>query len=151
MSQAKALFGSVYGFVVVMVFTLAIAACSTEPDDAALRRILNEMESAIESGDVGAFMQPLDPEFTAQSGAMDARQLRATLLALRLRHENLSVNPGPAAVQLFDDRATIRLKVLATGGAWLPETGQLFEIESHWRRVDGDWLCFSANWETALN
>ena len=33
------------------------------------------------------------------------------------------------------------------GGGLLPESGQLFEVETHWLRVGDDWLLQTANWE----
>ena len=39
-------------------------------------------------------------------------------------------------------------KILVTGGGGLlPERGQLFAVETHWRRIEGDWMLTEANWE----
>ncbi len=134
------------GFLLVLICLLALGGCSAEPDEAALRRVLSEMEEAIESGNSGDFIDRLSSDFAGQDG-MDSRQLRTTLLALSMRHEKLGVTLGPVAVKLFGDRATVAVEVLATGGSWMPQTGQMFDIESSWKRVDGEWVCFAASWK----
>ncbi len=129
----------------LLAFNL-LAGCRAEPDEEALRRVLGEMEEAIESGKSGDFIERLSTDFSGQDG-MDARQLRGTLLALSMRHEKLGVTLGPTTVKLFGERATVAVEVLATGGSWMPQTGQMFDIESSWKRVDGDWVCFAASWK----
>ena len=69
------------------------------------------------------------------------------MAALGFRHEKLGVTLGPIDVKLFDDRATVSFEALATGGSWMPQTGQMLDVESHWKRVDGQWRCFAANWK----
>ena len=134
-------------FLRVSMLVLLLSACAGEPDEQALQRVMTEMETAIEAGDSGDFLEHISPEFSGQAGAMDARQLRGTLAALTLRHEKIGINVLSAPIKLFDDRATVTLEVLATGGSWMPDSGQMLEIESHWRRIDGEWQCFSAEWK----
>lgn len=132
--------------VCAIVVALTISACATEPDEAALRRALDEMETALESGKTGDFVDYVTEDFSANSATLDARQLRATLVGLALRHEKIGITVSSVEITLFGDRATIKVQVLATGGSWMPQTGQVLDIESSWRRVDGDWKCFAASW-----
>ena len=125
---------------------VGLNGCGREPDEVALRRAVAEMQAAIESGKVGAFVEHLSADFSGQNGSIDPRQLRALLVGQALRHEHIGVTLGPITVKLFDRRATLGLDVLATGGGWLPESGQSFHIESSWRQRDGDWQCFAAQW-----
>jgi hypothetical protein len=47
-----------------------------------------------------------------------------------------------------DDQAAAWFRALVTGGpGWLPESGQVFEFETHWRMEDGEWLLVVANWD----
>lgn len=124
----------------------ALVGCASEPDADALRRIIGEMETAVESGETGDFLDHVSEDFSGQDGGVDARQLRATLVGLVLRHERIGVVPGDAEIEVRGDRATVRLRVLATGGSWMPETGQILDIDSEWQRIDGDWRCASAKW-----
>jgi len=130
-----------------LALATCLAGCRREPDEQALRRTIAEMEVAVEQGDHRDFLDHFDAQFAGNGGDMDLRQLRATLAALSLRHEQLGVTLGPIDVKLFDDRATIRFEALATGGSWMPQTGQMLEVESHWKRVDGQWRCFAADWK----
>lgn len=126
---------------------LLCAACSRPSEEQRLRDTIAAMEVAIESGATGDFIEHVSPEFTGQGSGIDQRQLRAILLGQSLRHENISVLLGPLDVKMFDRRATVKLRVLATGGSWFPETGRQIDIESHWQLDDGEWVCFRAEWE----
>ena len=123
-----------------------LSACASAPDEQRLRDTIAAMETAIESGDAGDFADHVADDFSGQGGSMDRRQLRATLLAQTMRHQNISVLIGPIAVKLYGDRATATMSLVATGGQWLPETGRQIELESHWRIEDGEWICFRAEW-----
>ncbi len=125
---------------------LALCACTREPDEQALRRTMAEMEAAVESGRSADFLDHISEDFSGQDGSVDNRELRALLLGHRLRYQDIGLVLGPATVKLFGDRATITVDVLASGGQGLSETGRVIAIESHWRRDDGDWRCFAANW-----
>jgi hypothetical protein len=133
-------------FAFCLLAVVGLNGCSREPDEVVLRRAVAEMQAAIEGGKVGAFVDHLSADFSGQNGSVDQRQLRALLVGQALRHEHIGVTLGPITVKLFDRRATLSLEVLATGGAWLPESGQSFHIESSWRQVDGAWQCFAAQW-----
>lgn len=130
----------------VMIGLIALAACARAPDEQRLRDTIAAMETAIESGQSGDFVDHVADDFSGQGGGIDQRQLRATLLAHTLRHQNISVLMGPLDVKLYGERATVKLSVVATGGQWLPETGRQIELESHWRIEDGEWICFRADW-----
>ena len=130
-----------------MLVLLLLVACAHEPDEQRLRDTIAAMETAIESGKPGEVADHVAADFTAQGGGMDARQLRAMLVAQTLRHQNISVLLGPLDVKLYGDRATVKMRVIATGGQWLPETGRQIDLESHWRFEDGEWNCFRAEWQ----
>lgn len=130
----------------LLLFLLFGGGCARAPDEQKLRDTIAAMESALESGEAGGFMEHVADDFSGQQAGVDQRQLRALLVAQTLRHEHISVLPGPLEVKLFKDRATVKLRVLAAGGGWLPESGRQFDIESHWRIEDGGWVCFRADW-----
>lgn len=130
----------------LLMFSVLAIGCAREPDEAALRRALAEMETAVESAKPGDFLDHIAGDFAGQEGSVDAQQLRGTLAGLMLRHEKLGVTLGSPAIKLFGDRASIEVEALATGGSWMPETGQVLQIQSDWKRVDGEWKCFAATW-----
>jgi hypothetical protein len=129
-----------------MLMTLIIVGCARGSDEKALREAMEQMEIALEAGETGDFLDYVTEDFSGNSAELNAAQLRGTLVGLKLRHEKLGVTLGPAAIKLFGDRATINVQILATGGTWMPETGQILDIESSWRREGGDWKCFAARW-----
>jgi hypothetical protein len=134
----------------LLLLVLACAGCSEEPDEAALIRIIAEMEQAVEAGEPGDFLEHMSKDFSGQGGGFDTPQVRTTLVGLKLRHEHIGVVPGDPEIVVQGDRATVKLSVLATGGTWMPETGQVLNIESDWRREEGEWRCFSAIWTEAF-
>jgi hypothetical protein len=134
----------------VLALLPMFTGCAREPDEEALRRIVTEMRAALEAGDNEAFLAQVTDDFSGQAGSVDAASLRRALAALKIRHERIRATTTRFDVKLFGDRATIDLLVLATGGGWFPETGQALEIHSSWRREDGDWKCFAAEWKEKL-
>lgn len=126
---------------------LLFAACARAPDEQRLRDTIAAMEASIESGESGDFVDRVAEDFSGQGGGLDQRQLRAMLMAQTLRHQSISVLLGPLDIKMFGERATVRVRVIATGGQWLPETGRQIELESHWRIEGGDWVCFRAEWQ----
>lgn len=133
--------------VFVMGGILLCAACSRPSEEQRLRDTIAAMEVAIEAGESGDFIEHVSAEFTGQGSGIDQRQLRAILLGQSLRHENISVLLGPLDVKMFESRATVKVRVLATGGSWFPETGRQIDIESDWQLDAGEWVCFRAEWE----
>lgn len=133
---------------VCFVGIFALTACTQEPSEQALRQTVAAMQSAIESGDASDFLDYVAEDFSGQNGALDKSQLRALIMTGILRHKHIGVASGPIKVKIFDDRyrATLHFQALLTGGEWLPENGQVLDIESHWRYGKGDWKCFSATW-----
>ena len=45
-----------------------------------------------------------------------------------------------------------RFSVLATGGSggFLPDSGQVYQVETGWRLVDGEWKLLNASWTPNL-
>ena len=80
---------------------------------------------------------------------MNREQLRAMIIMQMNRYQRLLGLFFPIAViDLGEGAASAHFRALVTGGPnWIPENGQLFDFDSYWRRVDGDWLLHAANWE----
>lgn len=132
----------------LLLSVLMVAGCQRETEEARIRHAIDAMAEALEAGDSGAFIAHVAENFQSQSGGMDKRQLRALLLGETLRNPNLSITLGPPEVKLYGNRATVKINVLALGGAsFVPERGRTYEIESQWILEDGDWRCFAASWQ----
>ena len=108
-----------------------------------------EIEEKIEAGERRAFMEHISEDFQGQNGAMNHDQLRAYVLLQLKRYQQLQGQLFPIHVEDGGDgRASAWFRALVTGGpGWLPESGQVFEFETHWRMEDGEWLLVVANWD----
>lgn len=109
---------------------------------------IRDMEASIEAGERRAFMARVSDDFTGQGGSLNRDQLRALLIMQLNRYQRLQGQLFPIqVVETGAGAASARFRALVTGGPnWIPESGQVFEFETHWRRVDGEWLVHSADW-----
>ncbi|AJD46739.1 hypothetical protein S7S_01575 [Isoalcanivorax pacificus W11-5] len=131
---------------------MALAACSAPPAEDGISDALREMADAIEARQAGPVVRRLTADFSLARGgeALDREQSRRLLAATLLRYPDISITVTGITV-LPDgarpDLAEARFNVLTTGGtgSLLPETGQLYRVESLWRLEDGDWLMVRAS------
>lgn len=132
-----------------LLLALALAACAREPSEEALRRTLDAVEMAGEERDVGEFMEHVAGDFVGNSSEYDRGGLDRLLRAVALRHQDISVVRSGLEIEMHGERAIVRMQILVTGGSGglLPDAGQLFETESAWRFVDGQWKLGSAKWK----
>ena len=124
-----------------------IWGCHRTPDEQQIRTQLDRLQAAVEKRSAGDFVALVTHDF-AGSGGIDRETLRRTLAGLLLGSDGVHVTwLGPATVEIqAGERATVTADVLATGGRWLPASGERFRIVSGWRRADGEWRCYSARW-----
>lgn len=131
--------------------TLVLAACSDDPEspEQQLIRTMDTMEEAIEAGERDGFIDHVADDFTGNGGRFDRSGLGNLLRMQMLRHTRLSAVVTDREITLFDQRATVNLKMLLTGGAraFIPESGRLYQVNTGWKRVDSQWMLISADWE----
>ena len=132
---------------------LALAAgCARTSPEQAVRQQIEAMQAAIDARDAGAVNALLADDFVGNEG-LDKRGARQLAVGMFLRYRDVSAKLGPATVELRGQRdAVARFSVLATGGSGglLPDSGQVYQVETGWRLVDGDWKLLSASWEPKL-
>lgn len=132
----------------VLVSIGLLAGCAGPPDEERIRIAIDAMEESLENGEPGAFMDHVAEDFRSAGSGIDRRQLHSTLIGLMVRNEEISITRTSDEVTLFQDRATVVTRALVLGGAGLlPERSEHLEIESHWQKIDGDWVCFGASWK----
>ena len=136
---------------IVLVFAL-LASCSRTPDEERIRQAMDAMQEALEQGKPGDFMAYVAEDFTGADGTVDRNGLHNLLRAQVIGNAHIGVTRGPADVEIQADRATVRFSATFTGGSarWLPERGSVYALTSGWRKVDGEWRCFNAQWERTL-
>ena len=135
-----------------LLVALLMAACSASPPEQAIRKQVQAMQSAIDARDAGAVDDLLADDFVGNEG-LDKRGARQLAAGMFLRYRDVSAKIGPATVELRGERdAVARFSVLATGGSGglLPDSGQVYEVETGWRLVDGEWKLLNASWKEKL-
>jgi hypothetical protein len=129
----------------------ALGACGRSDPERELRDTVQRMAQAIESREVGEFLDHVAEDFTRESGGFGKQDARRILAAVLLRNEKITVSAVVSEVKVDGERATVKVRVLATGGAgWLPERGQTWDFDSAWRREGGVWKVYNAQWREGL-
>ena len=130
---------------------LAFALCGCSQPLTVEQQIIatiRAMEAKVEDGQRLAFMEHIADDFSGQRGAMNRDQLRAYVVFQFNRYKNLQAQLLPIRVEeTGEGKASAEFSALVTGGPnWIPDSGQVFDFETHWRLEDGEWLLESANW-----
>jgi ketosteroid isomerase-like protein len=136
----------------LLVACLLAVACSRTSPEQAVRKQVEAMQSAIDARDARAVDDLLADDFVGNDG-LDKRGTRQLAVGMFLRYRDVSAKIGPATVELRGERdAVARFSVLATGGSGglLPDSGQVYQVETGWRLIDGEWKLLSAEWKPKL-
>ncbi|WP_146151966.1 hypothetical protein [Ahniella affigens] len=134
--------------VIVLTLMMTLTACSGDDDASRLRANMDAMELAIESQRPGEFMDYVSDDFQSGSNGFNKEQLHAYMVGLRFRNPKLSITRGPAEIELFGDRATVRVSAVVSGGRGvMPDHLDQIHVVSHWQKIDGEWQCFGAEWD----
>ena len=137
----------------VVAFALATASisCSRSDPERELRSSVSAMAQAIEQREPAVFLDSLSDDFARESGAFGKQDVKRLLVGAYLRNEKISVNALVTDVRIDGNRARAKVRVVATGGAGLlPEHGQGWDFDSVWRRENGRWKVYNAEWIEAL-
>jgi hypothetical protein len=135
-----------------VLLSLLAGACGEGPTvEQQVIATIREMEAHIEAGERRPFMDYIAEDFSGQDGSLDREQLRALMIMQLNRYQRLQGQLFPIQVQeTGEDTAAARFRALVTGGPnWFPESGQVFDLATHWRRIDGDWRLTAADWDPA--
>lgn len=130
---------------------LLAGSCARQAPEAAVRAQVQALQGAIDARDAGAVRALLTDDFIGNDG-LDKRGARQLAAGVFLRYRDVAARLGPVEVELRGDADAIaRFTMLATGGSggFLPERGQVYAVQSGWRRVDGEWRLRSAQWQAA--
>lgn len=136
-----------------LLATIAVllVACARSDPERELRATIDTMARAIEQREPGDFLAAVADDFSRESSAFGKQDAKRILAGILLRNEKIRVTAVVTDLELQGERARVRLRVAATGGAGLlPERGQTWEFDSAWRRVGGRWQVFNAEWREGL-
>ena len=130
----------------------ALAACSRDTPEQAVRTQVEAMQAAIDARDAGDIDELLADDFIGNEG-LDKRGARQLAAGMFLRYRDIGAKVGPVSIELRGESDAIaRFGVLATGGSGglLPDSGQIYQVETGWRLVDGEWKLLTASWTPNL-
>jgi len=136
-------------FATVLVVVL-LAACGEKLTvEQQVIATLRNMEYAAEEGQHLDFMGYIADTFKGQQGSMDRREFHRFMIFQINQHRRLQAQFFAIYVkETGGDTATAHFKILVTGGAGLvPDSGQLYEVDTQWQRDGGDWVLSGADWE----
>ena len=110
--------------------------------------VIREMETRIENGERRPFMSHVSEDFEGQKGSLTRDQLRALVIYQLNHHQRLHAQLMPIRVkETGENTASATFKALVTGGpGWIPDSGQVYDFETHWRLEDGEWMLYRARW-----
>lgn len=129
-------------------WALALAGCAGDSPEARLKATIEAMEAAVENKQPREFVAHVSEDFRGERGGLDRQALRGALAAQLLGADTVEVVLGAPDIVLHPgDRATVKVSAIVVGGRYLPERGETLQIVSGWKLVDGEWYCYTAEWE----
>jgi hypothetical protein len=110
--------------------------------------MIREMEARIENGERRPFMSHVAEDFDGQNGLLNRDELQRFVILQLNQHQRLHAQLMPIRVsETGDDTASASFRALITGGPnWIPDSGQIYDFETGWIKLDGEWLLLSATW-----
>lgn len=134
----------------MLMAVLVLAACARTPPEEALRSTIAGLQSAVEKRDGSALQDAIADDFIGPGG-LDRDGARRMAQAMFLRHQDVGVSLGPLDINLREQHATVNFTAAVTGGAGvLPDSGQVYDVETGWRLEDGEWRLVNAAWKPRL-
>jgi hypothetical protein len=125
--------------------------CARTPPEQELREAMSALQVAIETRDAGRVDEWLADDFIGPEG-LDRAGARRLAQAMFLRHRDVGANLGPIELMLQEDHATVRFSAALTGGSGtlIPDAARIYDVETGWRRDQGEWRLTSARWTPRL-
>lgn len=110
--------------------------------------VIREMEARIEAGERRPFMRHVADDFNGQNGRLGRDELRLLVIRQLNQYERLHAQLFPIHVSESGEKsAEASFRALITGGPGLiPESGQVYDFETHWLKQGDKWLLLRASW-----
>lgn len=152
-SRSEAVRASVRAWLAVAMagVVVALAGCARPAPEQALRRSLDELQRSIQERDAAALRGHLAEDFIGPGG-MDRDQVRRTAALYMMRYRSVGLVMGPREVEMGESHATVRFRAALSGGSGpvLPDSANVYRVETGWRLQDGEWRITSAHWTPVL-
>lgn len=135
---------------IACVWLAALVACARTPPEQALRDSMVSLQGSIEARDANSVAAALAEDFIGPDGLDRAGARRIAQLGF-MRHRDVAVDIGPLDIELRAEHATVRFTAVLRGGSGLlPESGQVYDVRTAWRRSGDEWLLVNAHWQPRL-
>lgn len=137
------------GLLLVVLSMAGLLACSKPLTiEQQIIAVIREMETRIENGERRPFMSHVAADFSGQNGLLNRDELQRFVILQLNQHQRLHAQLMPIHVsESVENTASASFRALITGGPnWIPDSGQIYDFETHWIRQDDEWLLLSANW-----
>lgn len=129
----------------------SLPSCRRTPDELQIRNTIAAVATAAESATGNKVVAPLSDDFDGNGGELDRRALSNLVRIYALRGERIGATTGPIAIEHRGERMIATFPVTLTSRSRLPPNQMgLFQVESAWRKEDGEWRCYSARWNRML-
>lgn len=138
------------GILCAVIAALLLLACSKQLTvEQQVIATLRNMEVAAEEGEHFEFIGYVADSFKAQHGSMGRSDFQRFMIYQINQHRRLRAQFFPIYVtDLDNDQAAAQFQLLVTGGAGLlPDSGQLYEVQTRWIRDGSDWMLDGAEWK----
>ena len=135
----------------LLVLPLALSACRHTPGEEQVRQAIAAVANAAEAGSASGVVKWLSDDFDGNHGELDRRTLANLVRITALRGKHVGVTTGPIGIAHHGERMVATFTVtLSRRDRVLPDHMGLYQIESAWRKEDGEWRCYSASWKHVL-
>jgi hypothetical protein len=127
-----------------------LSGCARTPPEERLRDAIGETQAAIEQRNVSALEDVLADDFIGPGG-LDRGGVRRMAQAIFLRYRDFGLTLGPLDVDVREQHATVRFTAALIGDAgMLPDSGQVYDVETGWRLDNNEWRLVNASWKPRL-
>jgi hypothetical protein len=135
----------------LVAVVLVASACARTPSEEALRETVGALQQALEDRDAATFEDLLADDFVGPDG-LDRQGARRVAATSWMQHRRIGATLGPLDVKVKDRHGTVRFTAALTGGSGslLPDSAQVYDVETGWRFDDESWRMTSATWQPKL-
>ncbi len=141
----------------VRLFTLALliilpllSSCGRNDPQAALEAAVQQLQDNIEAKRSSAVLAQLHAQFSAEQ-QYDREWAKRTMLALFMRHQNVSVIAFSKRSQIdptYAEKGHTEAEIAVTGAAGLiPDNAAHYRLKLEWWLEDGEWQLARLNWQ----
>lgn len=134
----------------VLFVAVALPACRHGSDEDQVRQAIASAAAAARDNDADGVLAQVGDDFTGNDGELDRHGLKQLLVLRAFRRDSTGVLIGPVSVERRGDRLVATFILTLTGGkpdSLLPDRADVFAMTTAWKRENGRWRCYSADWK----